>query len=199
MRVIFAILTTLLLAPMAQAQDAYMIKSGDVLRVEVLEDPTLNRSVLVSPDGRISLPLAGTIAAAGRSVEQVQSDLAGSLGPSFASPPNVFVAVERLAIPAQAVPPVVPTLEVFVLGAAERPGKLAVAPGTNLLQVFSEMGGFTRFAATKRVQLRRVDSNGVEQVFIMDYDALSRGVGVSNIPVVAAGDVIIVPERRLFE
>ena len=46
-------------ATQAMAQDGYRLRSGDTLRVEVLEDPTLNRAVLVAPDGRIALPLAG--------------------------------------------------------------------------------------------------------------------------------------------
>jgi polysaccharide biosynthesis/export protein len=37
----------------ASAQEGgYLIRPGDVLRIEVLEDPGLNRSVLVAPDGR---------------------------------------------------------------------------------------------------------------------------------------------------
>ena len=60
----------------ATAQDGgYLIRSGDTLRIEVLEDPGLNRSVLVSPDGRITLPLAGGVRAAGKTVEAVQSEL----------------------------------------------------------------------------------------------------------------------------
>ena len=61
-------LPLLLAAPLlpALAQDgSYLIRPGDVLQVEVLEDPGLNRSVLVSPDGRITMPLAGAIRASG--------------------------------------------------------------------------------------------------------------------------------------
>lgn len=202
MRIFFAVWIALVVASAAQAQDTYRIRPGDILRIEVVEDPSLNRSALVSPDGRISLPLAGSVVAAGRSVEQIQSELASGLASNFASTPNVFVAVERLAErqPAQASAPVeAPTISVYVIGAAERPGKLAVEPGTNLLQVFAEMGGFTRFAATKRVQLRRVDATGTEQVYSIDYDALTRGGRLTSIPIVAEGDVIVVPERRLFE
>ena len=63
MRQIFlAALVALLTAPFALAQSAgYRIQPGDVLAITVLEDDTLNRQSLVTPDGRISVPLAGTV------------------------------------------------------------------------------------------------------------------------------------------
>ena len=72
-------------APAAEAQSTYRIRAGDVLRVEVIEDPTLNRSVLVSPDGRIAVPLAGTVQAGGRTIEQVQAALTTRLAPTSRS------------------------------------------------------------------------------------------------------------------
>lgn len=199
-RLLLTVVFVLALTSAASAQDPYRIRAGDVLRIEVLEDPNMNRSVLVSPDGRISLPLAGSVQAAGRTLEQVHAGLAAGLGPSFASGPTVFVSLERLVEPrvSEAAAPA-PLIDVFVVGAAEKPGKISVAPGANILQVFAQMGGFSRFAALKRVQLRRLASDGTEQVFTIDYDAITRGGRVSNLPIMAAGDVIVVPERRLFE
>ena len=74
----------LLMAAEARAKSEYRVHAGDVLRIEVLEDTTLNRQSLVPPDGRISLPLAGAVAAAGRTVEEIQQDLIKRLTPSFA-------------------------------------------------------------------------------------------------------------------
>ena len=45
----------------AFAQSGYQIRTGDTLQIEVLEDPSLNRSVLVLPDGTISFPFAGSV------------------------------------------------------------------------------------------------------------------------------------------
>ena len=68
----------------AAAQDSYKIKPGDVLRIEVLEDASLNRSTLVLPDGRIALPLAGTLQARGMTLEQVQGVIAARIAANFA-------------------------------------------------------------------------------------------------------------------
>ena len=70
---VLAILFAMLAAPAAFAQSAgYRIQPGDSLAVTVLEDDTLNRQLLVLPDGRISVPLAGSVTAGGRTVEQVE-------------------------------------------------------------------------------------------------------------------------------
>ena len=62
---LLAALLALLAAPLAYAQSAsYRIQPGDQLAITVLEDETLNRTTLVLPDGRISVPLAGTVQAA---------------------------------------------------------------------------------------------------------------------------------------
>ena len=63
----------------------------------MVEDAGLNRSALIAPDGRITLPLAGSVTAAGRTVEAVQADLVQRLTGSFATAPTVFVSIDQLA------------------------------------------------------------------------------------------------------
>lgn len=188
----------LLSTVIAQAQ-SYQIRPGDVLRIEVLEDATLNRTVLVAPDGRISLPSAGTLRAAGRTIEAVQNLLVTRLEPNFANTPNVFVAIEALRPEREPRPPAPPaTISVFVIGEVNSPGGLTVEEGTDVLQMFAVMGGFTNFAAEKRVQLRRKTANGGEQIIPLNYKAIEAGAARGRM-VLQDGDVIIVPQRRLFE
>ena len=190
---LFALLVALPLT--AQAQDGYRIRQGDTLRIEVLEDPTLNRSSLVAPDGRIAVPLAGGIRASGRTIEDIQTDLVARLTPSFATAPTVFLSVERLAEARPGGPAAAaPTITVYVVGEAAKPGKLLVEPGTTVLQMFAEMGGFSRFAATKRIQLRRGDTT-----YALNYDAIEAGTSSTGSSTLADGDVIVVPQRKLFE
>lgn len=190
-----ALVPILALAAAAQTDAGYQLRAGDVLRIEVVEDAGLNRAALIAPDGRVTLPLAGSVQASGRTVEAVQADLVQRLSASFAAPPTVFVSIERLAERVAATGPATgPTIDIFVVGEAAKPGLITVKPGTTVLQAFAMMGGFTRFAATKRVQLRR----GAE-TFALDYKAIEAGSSPAGSTVLAEGDVIVVPERRLFE
>ena len=187
----------------AKAQDAYRIQPGDVLQIEVIEDPSLNRSTLVSPDGRITVPLAGAVQASGRTVEQVQADLTSRLAPNFTAPPNVFVGLAQLAPEEPAAPTTPaedPTIDVYVVGEAAQSGKLAVEPGTAMLQFLAQMGGFSDFAASQRIQLRRTDpSTGQETIYAIDYRAIEEGRSNAGSVTLIEGDIIIVPQRRLFE
>jgi polysaccharide biosynthesis/export protein len=193
-RFLFAFLALVLAAPMALAQGAgYRIQPGDVLQITVLEDETLNREVLVTPDGRISVPLAGTIQASGRTVDAVESAIADQLAENFAARPNVFVAATSVVEEG-------PLFNVYVMGQVLEPGLQEVEAGTTLLQALALAGGLDRFAASKRIQLRRMDlSTGQERLYIFNYNAVERGGAIQAMIALREGDVIIVPERRLFE
>lgn len=193
-RVILTLLV-LLMAPAAWAQ-RYQIQPGDQLDISVLEDPTLNRQVLVSPDGRISVPIAGNIRAGGRSTTQVERTIQERLASGFEVTPTVTVSLIALAPEA---PQEDDFIEIYIIGEVSRPGLLRVEGGTTLLQALSQVGGMSRFAATKRIQLRRVASGGGEEIFVFNYRGIERGQRINTSLTVREGDVIVVPERRLFE
>ncbi len=192
-RIVLALLAAVLAAPAAFAQSAsYRIQPGDQLAVTVLEDDTLNRQVLVLPDGRISVPLAGSVRAAGQSVEAVKKAIADRLTSNFAVRPSVFVSVTGVVEEEE-------TFPIFVIGQVDAPGRVDVEVGTTLLQAIALAGGFDRFAATKRIQLRRTDSAGQERLYLFNFKAVERGGAIQSMITMREGDVIIVPERHLFE
>jgi polysaccharide export outer membrane protein len=181
----------------AYAQGDYEIQSGDVLQIEVLEDPSLNRSVTVLPSGQISFPFVGTLNAGGRTIGQIQATLRSALSPNFAAPPTIFVGVQpsgdSFADRIEGVP-----IDVYFVGEVRNPGRVIVEEGTTLLQAVAISGGVSRFAAIKRIQLRRTGADGVQRVTILNYKALADGAVTTDIEL-KDGDVILVPERRLFE
>jgi polysaccharide export outer membrane protein len=191
---LLAALLALVAAPLALAQSAgYRIQPADRLAITVLEDDSLNREVLVLPDGQISVPLAGSIQAAGRTVESVENTIADRLASNFAVRPSVFVSVV-------AVSELEETFPIYVVGQVAEPGVREVEPGTTLLQAIALSGGLDRFAATKRIQLRRRDpSTGQERLYLFNFRAVERGGAIESMITMREGDVIVVPERRLFE
>lgn len=209
-RTLFGLLLAVILVPAAWAQSSYRIQPGDVLQMEILEDPSLNRSLLVLPDGTVSLPLAGAVVAKGQSVESLKAAISAALASKFASPPTVFLSVGQLNPTTTAVAQAAAglaaqsvatgnTVSVYALGEVAQQGLIPVEPGTTLLQFLAQSGGLTQFAATKRIQLRRADKKtGQESVYNFNYKAVQQG-GAAPVIVLHDGDVIVVPERRLFE
>lgn len=183
----------------AAAQE-YKIRAGDTLQVEVLEDPSLNRTLLVLPDGTISFPLAGSVAASGRTVSQVQSALTSGLSGNFAAAPTVTVSVASLAQRTSSAPAPDPTIDVYIMGEVAVPGKKEIDPGTTILQFLAESGGLTPFAAKSRIELHRTDSqSGTTQVYFFSYDRRGKGERIASSTALIDGDVVVVPARKLFE
>lgn len=181
----------------AWAQANYRVQSGDTLVIEVLEDPSLNRSTVVLPDGNFSFPFAGTLQAGGQTVPQIESAIRGAIAGNFANPPTVFVSVQPLEREDVTDGDLI---KIYMLGEVAVPGLVELESGSTILQAIAVAGGPSRFAATKRVQLRRTDSRTRQQsVTTINYKALTEGAALSRDIVLRDGDVILVPERRLFE
>ena len=189
---------SMFVATAALAQSGYQIRPGDTLQVEVLEDPSLNRSVLVLPDGTVSFPFAGSLRASGRTPGEVGDAITSGIASQFASEPNVFVNVTTLNPTPTGTGG--GTIHVYMLGEITAPGEKHLNRNITLIQALAESGGFSKFAATKRIILRRIDPRtGKQTARKINYKAIADGTQIGNDVRLREGDVIIVPERRLFE
>jgi polysaccharide export outer membrane protein len=66
------------------------------------------------------------------------------------------------------------------------------------MQAISLAGGLSPFAARQRIQIHR-KVRGIDSIFVFDYNAFETGrIATDNINL-QGGDIIIVPERGLFE
>lgn len=195
-----AVLGIALHAHTALAQ-TYLLKPGDTVRVSVLEDPALNQTLLIRPDGRISMPLAGTLEAAGRSPEALQQAIRQRLSQDFVSPPTVTVAVtgvaqgpalEEEALEAGAL------ASIYVLGQVRGPGVYEVETPIDLLQLLAIVGGVDTFAARDRIQVRRRGPEG-ESIILFNYDVVEDGLAPARNVALQDGDIVVVPEGGLFD
>jgi polysaccharide export outer membrane protein len=181
--------------PMAHAQTT--LKSGDTLNISVLQDPKLDRSVIIDPNGQIAFPLAGHITADGLTPQKLEKILKARLQRNYKEGDlDVTVAVANVArpdIPEEDLKP-----KIFVTGEILRPGPYNVRQATTLVQAIALAGGLGPYAARSRIQVHR-GSGANETIFQFDYKAYQAGIDPEkNIPL-QAGDVIIVPERGILE
>lgn len=201
MRLILFVLLTLGLGAGVAFAQGYKIRPGDRLEISVWQEPKLNRIVVVAPDGQISFPLAGHLQAGGRSVQTVEEELKERLAKQYSTDIDVSVALaERPPEPPE--PPKPPEEKVlpgvFVMGEVAKPGKVEYRSSMNVLQALASAGGLSPFAAEKRIKIRRKE-DGEEVLYDFDYKAFVSGKDLSGNMLLRNGDVIIVPERGLFE
>src|SRR5918993_2704397 len=82
-------------APSASAAGAdYRLVNGDKLRIEVYREPQLSHSLQIRPDGKISLPLAGDLAAAGQTPAALRDAIATALKEYVTNPVVTVIVVE---------------------------------------------------------------------------------------------------------
>jgi polysaccharide export outer membrane protein len=154
----------------------YRIGAGDVLDLIVWREENLSGSLNVRPDGMISVPLVGDLAAAGKTPEELSNDIKTGLQ-RFVENPNVVVRVSATA------------RRFYIVGNVRAPGMYEMRADQTLLQALAVAGGFTEFANRGRVRIVR--QGGAEQAFERDYDDIVSG----EIPDVRLepNDTIIVP------
>lgn len=190
MRVHIAILGLLAFCGITSAQQAnYALQPGDTIEVSVLQDPTLNRQIVIGPDGTISFPLAGHIRASGLTTEVLESTIAKKLSKNYQTPPQVTVMLANVGNGGEN--------RIYVTGEVNKPGPYPMSPGTSVMQAIALSGGLGRFAATSRIQIHR-RAAGKDEVLLFDYDAFESGKNVEGDILLEPGDVIVVPEKGLF-
>jgi polysaccharide biosynthesis/export protein len=194
MRILFFLFCLLAWVPGADAQT---LKTGDSLSISVLQDSKLDRTVVVDPSGEIAFPLAGHIRARGLTPQALEKILKAKLQGNYKDENldvTVAVANSPKEIPEEDLKP-----KVFVTGEVIRPGSYVVRQPTTLMQAIALAGGMGSFAAKQRIQVRRRGPGGDETIFMFNYRAYEAGADLEGNIRLRAGDVILVPERGLFD
>ncbi|MBK1849831.1 polysaccharide biosynthesis/export family protein [Marinobacter sp. 1-4A] len=169
--------------------EPYMIGVGDTVSIHVWRNPELGQSIVVRPDGFISMPLMGDVKAEGKKPEQLAEEISATLG-EFIRTPEVTVMVTN------------PLSKEFrnrvrITGQVGSPQSVAFQPGMTVLDVVLMAGGVTDFAADSRAVLHR-QINGEYQSFALDLEAILTDGDMRTNHALQPGDVISVPRKQLF-
>lgn len=172
--------------PEAQAVSAYHIGVDDEIKVSVWQNPGLDVSVPVRPDGKISVPLVGDVDAGGRTPEEVSGEIQEKLK-TYVRDPQVTVIVTQLRSHEY-------LSRVRVTGAVRQPVSVPYRQGMTVLDAVLAAGGTSEFAAGDRTELYRKEGQGTRAYAVRLDRILKDGDLATNYPV-QPGDVITVPER----
>ncbi len=156
----------------------YKLVVGDKLRVEVYRDAQMSQSLQIRPDGKITLPLVGDVAAAGKTPAALRDTLTTSLKEFITNPVVTVIVVEAQP------------QTVSVIGEVNSPGTHPIKAQTTVIEALALAGGFKDFANTKNIVIQRATLTGVKSLKFNYKDAIkSEGKPMCVEP----GDVIIVP------
>jgi polysaccharide export outer membrane protein len=157
----------------------YRIGREDVLEVVVWREPELSRVVPVRPDGKISLPLAGEMEAAGKTPGELQVELTRALGP-YVRDASVAVLVKEINGD-----------RFYVLGEVHKPGAFPLRGPVSVVQAIALAGGRGDFAGDDVVWLRKARDGKTDRIRL-SFDELVKGE-VAGALWLRGGDVLYVP------
>jgi polysaccharide export outer membrane protein len=132
----------------------YRLGPEDVIDVFVWKEPDLSATVVVRPDGRISLPLANELDASGKTAAQLQQEITEKLK-RYITEPVVNVMVKQIN-----------SLKISVLGEVRKPDVYRIKNRITVLDAIAMAGGFTDLARPTRVVVLRKTSAGEQRIKI---------------------------------
>lgn len=169
-------------APAGKPHDgSYVIGDDDVLSINVWKEPDVSRSVPVRSDGRISLPLAGEVQAAGRTPLQLEQDITTRLK-NYISEPEVTVMVQQIN-----------SQKFNILGEVTKPGSYPLTNTTTVLDAIAAAGGFRDFAKQKDIYVLRQNSSGSQSRIAFNYKDVIKGKHPEQNIKLEPRDTIVVP------
>jgi polysaccharide export outer membrane protein len=168
----------------APSTERYIIGPGDALQIYVRDNPGVSTTVPVRPDGRISIPMVQSIQAAGKTPEELASDLEKDLSQYIRSPLVTVIVKSFVGTYSQ---------QVRVVGQAAKPMALSYRSGMSLLDVMIDVGGLTKFAAGNKAKVVRHLPDGSEKTIPVRLEDLMNGDIQYNITM-RPGDILIIPQ-----
>ncbi|MGA1825323.1 MAG: polysaccharide biosynthesis/export family protein [bacterium] len=169
----------------AEILKEYIIQPGDSLLIDIIENNTISRTVVVRPDGKISLPQLNDIHAAGITAHQLRENLL-KVYQQFYNVVEVTVTVANST-----------GYRITVIGEVNNPGQIILHDKTTFLEAIALAGGLSDWAKSKKIYIMREIDGFIGEVY---GDKKKLNVNYNNILKgkeqdiwILPGDLIVVP------
>jgi polysaccharide export outer membrane protein len=172
----------------------YKIGPEDLIEISVFEEEKLNKTVRVSSQGNISLPLLGILRVKGLTANELEREIRDLLAEKYLRDPHVGIFIKEYR-----------SQRISVIGAVEKPGVFDVAGQKTVLEILAIAGGLKEDAGPLLFLIRPPQpegevsqgkegaEDGNPKTFVIDLEALLvEGDLTLNLPLIH-GDVINIP------
>lgn len=185
----FPIIFTLVLASLTSivsADDSYTIRPGDVLQITVWKEESLDKEVLVLPDGTVTFPLIGSFPVKGMTPATAEKVIKKKLENII---PDASVAVLIKATLGHSV---------NVIGQVVKSGEIMMGRRLTVMQALSQAGGLTPYADDDAIIVLRHGKDNKQISIPFPYGDLASGRNLDKDVILQPGDVVVVPTASLF-
>jgi len=189
--IVFIVLHLFLFSSYSVSQEVqildYKIGAKDLLEISVFGLDDLNRTVRVTEDGTITLPLLGEVKVKGLTKAGLENRLGELLEEKYLHNPQVTVFIREHQ-----------STRVSVLGAVKNPGLYELLGRETLMQIISQAGGLTTQAGDDIIIMRQLDDGTSKSLKISIDDLFVNGDASLNIPL-QPSDIVNVPiDKAVF-
>jgi polysaccharide export outer membrane protein len=161
-----------------EAGETFVIGVEDVLSVHVWKETELTiPSIVVRPDGKITLFLIGDVQAAGYTTKQL-SDLVQERYKEFLDSPTVTISI--VSIQSQ---------KVSICCQVANPGRIVFGKPLTVMEVIAQAGGLTEYAKRKEITIIRAKDG---RVLRFNFDEVARGIRLQQNVLLEKGDTVVV-------
>lgn len=155
---------------------SYKLGPEDVIWISVWREAELSRTVVVRPDGKITMPLVGEIQAGGETPEQLSKSITQALM-QIMTKPEVTISVQQ-----------VNSKKFYIVGEVTKTGSFPLVVPTTVLEAISAAGGLREFANGGKIIIVR----GTKRIKF-NYKEVIKGKNLQQNILLEPGDQIIVP------
>lgn len=165
--------------------ELYRLQPGDEIEIRVQYNSDLWTTTRVMPDGTVAVPVQGQTLAAGKTLVQLEQEIAKGLS-TYLVDPKVTVIPKKLA-----------GNYVFVLGEVKNPGAYEITSMMTVTQALARAGGSTDVAKLNSVLLvRRTAPDAVTGIRVNVSTLLSNQAKAKD-RIVRAYDIVYVPKTMI--
>ena len=178
---LISILVSFLLVVAVQSQE-YVIGPDDVLSITFWQQPDLNTTAKVNKEGKIVLPIIGSITAAGLTPTKLADKIVDRISLYNRNITQATVVVTEYG-----------SKKIYITGQVLSPGKYTFEAIPNLWEVILEAGGPTESASLSNVVIIRKGG----QTFTVDLNEALRKGDLSSLPKLRPGDMVYIPSAAV--
>jgi polysaccharide export outer membrane protein len=160
----------------------YRLRPGDDIEVKFFYHPELNETLMVGPDGKISLQLIDEVLAAGLTSSQLDEVLTKEYA-KYLENYSISVIVRQYS-----------GLKVYVGGEVARPGFLSLKGNMSVLQSILAAQGFKDTAKPENVILLRKGPDNKPVATVIDLASVMSGGKMENDIYLMPSDIVYVPK-----
>ncbi len=162
----------------ANVPAAYRIGVDDQIQISVWREHDLSLSVVVRPDGVITMPLLNDLQVVGMTPKELADSLTEKLKP-FVNEPQVTVSVQAIH-----------SRKVYLIGNASRQGVFELNDNKTAMELIAEAGGLSQFGKGNSIYILRVVNGSEVRIPFRYKDAVS---GKAQDVLLMPGDKVVVP------